>query len=56
MGYSLRLPGFISCKDIALKVYGHTYSKSMDQPCKVASLARGRLNRGEKYFPVSVRA
>ena len=26
-------------------MYGHTYSKSMDQPGKVASPARGRLNR-----------
>ena len=26
-------------------MYGHTYSKSMDQPGKVASLARGQLNR-----------
>ena len=35
-------------------VYGHTYSKSMDQPCKVASPARGQLNRKNKYFPVRV--
>ena len=26
-------------------MYGHTYSKSMDQPGKVASPARGQLNR-----------
>ena len=26
-------------------VYGHTYSKSMDQPGEVASPARGQLNR-----------
>ena len=26
-------------------MYGHTYSKSMDQPGKVASSARGQLNR-----------
>ena len=25
--------------------YGHTYSKSMDQPSKVANPARGQLNR-----------
>ena len=29
-------------------VYGHTYSKSMDQPGKVAGPARGQLTR---YFP-----
>ena len=26
-------------------MYGHTYSKSMDQPGKVANFARGQLNR-----------
>ena len=26
-------------------MYGHTYSKSMDQPGKVVNLARGQLNR-----------
>ena len=31
-------------------------SKSMDQPEKVANLARGQLNRENQYFPVSVRA
>ena len=30
---------------IVLCMYGHTYSKSMDQPGKVASPARGQLNR-----------
>ena len=25
--------------------YGHTYSKSMDQPGKAANPARGKLNR-----------
>ena len=33
-------------------MYGHTYSKSMDQPGKVANPARGQLNRGNEYFPV----
>ena len=28
-----------------------TYSKSMDQPGKVANLARGHLNRENEYFP-----
>ena len=38
-------------------MYGHTYSKSMDQPGKVANPASGQLNRGENgYFPVRVRA
>ena len=30
---------------LVLCMYGHTYSKSMDQPGKVASPARGQLNR-----------
>ena len=39
-------------------MYGHTYSKSMDQPGKAASPARGQLNRknDQEYFPVRVRA
>ena len=37
-------------------MYGHTYSKSMDQSGKVANSARGRLNRKNEYFPVRVRA
>ena len=37
-------------------MYGHTYSKSMDQPCKVANPARGQLNRENEYSPVRVRA
>ena len=39
-------------------VWSHiTYSKSMDQPGnKVASTARGQLNRKNEYFPVRVRA
>ena len=28
-----------------VRMYGHTYSKSMDQPRKVASPARGQLKR-----------
>ena len=31
-------------------MYGHTYSKSMDQPAKVASSARGQLNWKNRYF------
>ena len=37
-------------------MYGHTYSKSMDQPGKVANPARGQLNKENEYFPVRVRA
>ena len=33
-----------------------TYSKSMDQPGKVANLVRSQLNRENDYFPVPVRA
>ena len=34
-------------------MYGHTYSKSMDQPGKVASPARGQLKRKNEYFSLS---
>ena len=35
-----------------VRVYNHTYSKSIDQPGKVvANSARGQLNRENKYFP-----
>ena len=34
-------------------MYGHTHSKNMDQPGKVASPARGQLNRKEKENPCS---
>ena len=37
-------------------MYGHIYSKSMDEPGKVANPARGQLNRENDYFPVRVRA
>ena len=33
-----------------------TYSKSEDQPGKVANPARGQLNRENDFFPVPVRA
>ena len=36
--------------------YGHTYSKSMDQPGKVTNLARGQLDRENEYLPVRARA
>ena len=35
-------------------LYGHTYSKSMDQPGKVANPARGRLNRKNEYKDRSI--
>ena len=37
-------------------MYGHAYSKSMDQPGKVANPARRQLNRKNEFFPVRVRA
>ena len=37
-------------------MYGHTYSKIMGQPSKVANPARGLLSRENNYFPVCVRA
>ena len=37
-------------------VYGLTYSKSMDQPGKVANPERYQLNRENEYFPVRIRA
>ena len=36
-------------------MYGHKYSKSKDQPGKVANSARGQLNREKIYFPALVR-
>ena len=46
----------LSCTLALITMYGHTYSKSMDQPSKVANPVRGQLNRGNEYFPVRVRA
>ena len=37
-------------------MYGHTCSKSMDQPGKVVNPARGPLNKKNNYFSVPVRA
>ena len=43
-------------RDLLLCMYRHTYySKSMDQPGKVANPARGLLNRENECFPVRVR-
>ena len=33
-------------------MYGYTYSKSKDQPGKVANPAGDQLNRENEYFPV----
>ena len=35
--------------NVAVCMYGHTCSKIMDQPGKVANPARGRLNRENGY-------
>ena len=37
-------------------MYGHTYSKNIDQPCKVSHHASGQLNRENELFPARVRA
>ena len=37
-------------------MYGHTYSKSIDQPGEVANPARSQLNRENELFPVPVSA
>ena len=41
---------------LCMCVWSHTYSKSMDQPGKVANPARGQLNMENVCFPVRVRA
>ena len=43
-------------RKIVICMYGHTYSKSMDQPGKVANPACGQLNKEKEYSPVRVRA
>ena len=48
------MPAVFFCMYVCM--YGHTYSKSMDQPGKVANPAIGQLNRKNEYFPVLVRA
>ena len=44
----------ITASNMALCMCGHTYTKSMDQPGKVASPACGQLNRKNECFPVRV--
>ena len=43
-----------STQYVCMYTYGDTYSKSMDQPGKVANPACGHLNRENEYFPVGV--
>ena len=47
---------YVLCMFITYFMNGHTYSKSTDQPGKVANPARGQLNRENEDFPVRVRA
>ena len=49
-------PAFYAILTLYVCMYGHTYGKGMDQPGKVASPARGQLNRKNEYFPIRVRA
>ena len=44
-----------ACVNVCI-MYGHAYSKSMDQPGKVDNPARGQLSRENECFPVRVRA
>ena len=51
------MPGYTNKQwDNSRSMYDHTYSKSMDQPGKVADPVRGQLNRENEHFPVRVRA
>ena len=50
----LRVPA--THKANTVRMYDHTYSRSINQPGKVANPARGQLNRENQYFPVRVRA
>ena len=52
----MRLSFFHTHFCYVVDMYGHTYSKSMDQPGKVANPARVQLNRKNEDFPVRVRA
>ena len=46
---------YVVCMYVCMYACLHI-SKSMDQPGKVANLARGQLNREYERFPVRVRA
>ena len=41
---------FQNVSELQVCMYGHTYSKSMDQPGKVANPACGKLNRENVFF------
>ena len=41
---------FATHRRFLIFMYGYTYSKSMDQPGKVTSPARGQLNRKHEYL------
>ena len=41
---------------VGVCMYGHRYSKNMDETGKVVNPARGQLKRENKYFPVRLRA
>ena len=44
--YEKRISMYLHDFVLYVCMYGHTYSKSMDQPGEVANPARGQLNRG----------
>ena len=50
------LPTASTGGNVCMYVWSHIYSKSMDQPGKVANPALCQLNRENEYFPVRVRA
>ena len=52
--WQVTMDQLILCASLVMN--GHTYSKSMDQPGKVAGPVRGQLNRENEYFPVRVSA
>ena len=53
--HNRRSKEYVGSLEINVYVYGHTYSKNMDQPGKVASPARGQLNRKKEYYTVLTR-
>ena len=44
----------LMCAILFPHLYDHTYSKSMDQPGKVANPSRGQLKWEDEYFTVRV--
>ena len=45
VGLTGKLNDLADASVVKTYMYGHTYSKSMDQPGKVADPARGQMNR-----------